>query len=139
MAGVYLARTADISGTVFLGDGTVVGEQSRICSSVIGRNCVIGRDVVLSHCCLWDNVKVGDGARLQGTIACDGAAVGRDVAVPQGCVLGFQVSQVKPGQVKSSQVKSRVSAGGAGAGCGGGSVFEVLEEPEAHGGCRKRG
>jgi translation initiation factor eIF-2B subunit epsilon len=41
-----------------LGRDTSVGEGATISSSVLGRECRIGRDVTLENCYLWGSVTV---------------------------------------------------------------------------------
>lgn len=50
---------------VCIGAGTELGEQCSIDASVIGRNCVIGRNVELTGCYVFDNVVIQDGAKLR--------------------------------------------------------------------------
>lgn len=49
----------------YLWDGVVIGEGSRIESSIVGKGVQIGKDVIVGKgCLLGEGVKIGDGARL---------------------------------------------------------------------------
>ena len=51
--GVSLARSALVKRDSVLGRGASVGEGTIISSSVLGRDCTIGLNVMLENCYLW--------------------------------------------------------------------------------------
>lgn len=52
---------SNISTDSLIGDSTRVGERSTIKRSVIGRHCIIGKNVKLVGCILMEHCIVGDG------------------------------------------------------------------------------
>lgn len=52
---------AQVSTDSLVGFSTKVGERTNIKKSVVGRHCVIGRNVRISGCVIMDFVVVGDG------------------------------------------------------------------------------
>ncbi|KAF7724274.1 hypothetical protein EC973_001175 [Apophysomyces ossiformis] len=65
---VVLSRSCIIDDNVQIGAGTVIGENTRISNSVIGRNCRIGANVVLDGVYLWDDVVIHDNCRASRSI-----------------------------------------------------------------------
>ncbi len=68
---------------------TKVGERSQIKKSIIGRHCVIGKNVRLTGCIVWDFVNIADGAKLENVILCNQVRIGskaqmKDCEVGQG-------------------------------------------------------
>ncbi len=63
----------------------------QVTSSVIGRNCHIGKEVHIKGCYIQDSVRVGDGARLTSAMVCEGAVIMHDAVLHPGCIVSFQV------------------------------------------------
>jgi NDP-sugar pyrophosphorylase family protein len=65
-----------------------IGEAARIVSSTVGRDCIIGRDVLIENSVIWPGVTVGDSARLMGCIVGNDCEIGHHAVISQGVVLG---------------------------------------------------
>lgn len=52
---------AQVSTDSIVGFSTKVGERTNVKKSVVGRHCVIGRNVRINGCVIMDFVVVGDG------------------------------------------------------------------------------
>ena len=55
-----------------------IGEQVTMKSSVIGRNCIIGRRSRLNNCVLMDRVTIGENCVLQNSVLAEGVVVGEN-------------------------------------------------------------
>ena len=62
---VYIARTASVAPTAYIGDYTIIDEHAEIrhgayirCSAVIGKHAVVGNSCELKNCILFDEVQV---------------------------------------------------------------------------------
>lgn len=64
----------------------------QISCSVVGRNCTIGKEVVLRGCYIHDNVTIWDQAQLTSSIVFEGAVIMSGAVVNSGCTLSFRVS-----------------------------------------------
>jgi len=47
-----------------IGPRTSVDAESKIINSVLGKDCKIGRGVVIENSIIWDNVEVKDNCRI---------------------------------------------------------------------------
>ena len=88
---VVLSRSCSIGTCVVLGSGTVVGENSSIRNSVIGRNCRIGDNVKIEGSYIWDNCVIESNCSLERSILAYGVILKSHVQVSKGCVLDQQV------------------------------------------------
>lgn len=89
---------AQISADSLVGASTRVGERTSVKKSIIGRHCVIGKNVKLVGCVVMDFVKVGDGAKLENSIVCQRATIGDRVDL-RDCEVGGQYEVVADGQL----------------------------------------
>ncbi len=86
--------TADLGGSVFIGENSVVRPGVYINNSVIGNNCVIETGAKISDSVLWDGVLIGKEAVLQENIVgknskvMDYAFLGEGVVVSDKCHIG---------------------------------------------------
>lgn len=85
-------RSCIIEDNVQFGSGTVVGENSRVANSVIGKNCKIGSNVNIDGAYLWDNVVIEDGAEVKRSILANDAVILEDTTLLDGCIVSFGVS-----------------------------------------------
>ncbi|XP_047944614.1 translation initiation factor eIF-2B subunit epsilon-like [Salvia hispanica] len=74
-----------------IGSGTTIGKHSEVSNSVIGEDCVIGSNVSIDGCYIWNKVKIEDGCRLKHAIVCDGVTMKSGVVLEAGTVLSFNV------------------------------------------------
>jgi UDP-3-O-[3-hydroxymyristoyl] glucosamine N-acyltransferase len=52
---------AQVSADTLLAPSTRVGERTSIKKCIIGRHCVLGKNVKLTNCVVWDYVVIADG------------------------------------------------------------------------------
>ena len=88
---VSLAYDCVLEEDVVLGSGTSVGALTHITRSSIGKNCNIGKGVVIDGCYIWDNVRIGDNCKLSKCILADNVELKSDVTIEAGCILSFNV------------------------------------------------
>lgn len=88
---VLLARNASIGPCTVIGSGTTVGINARITNSVIGRNCQIGSDCVISNAYLWDEVIVEAGCQVESCIISDRSRIKSNSTIPSGCLITSEV------------------------------------------------
>lgn len=60
-------------------------------NSVIGEGCIIGSNVSIDGCYIWDKVTIEDGCRLKHAIVCDGVIMMSGAVLEAGVVLSFKV------------------------------------------------
>ena len=90
-AGVSASRSVEVGNDCQIGEGTTIGDNSKIHASFVGKGCRIGRNVELNCCHLLDGVNVADGARIHFSMLSDGVAVQEGAVVSEGCLLGSGV------------------------------------------------
>ncbi|KAJ2922020.1 hypothetical protein H1R20_g15079, partial [Candolleomyces eurysporus] len=86
-------QKAQISTDTIVGDSTQISERTIIKRSVIGRHCIIGKNVKISGCILFDHCVVEDGAKLDGCILGKNTKVGSKSELTR-CIScgGFEVN-----------------------------------------------
>ena len=90
-AKVSLGKGTTLHEDVVVGPGTVVGTDTHITRSSIGRNCKIGNGVKIEGSFIWDDVVIESGSVVQQSILCDGAHVKANVSLLPGCILSYGV------------------------------------------------
>ncbi|KAL8171847.1 hypothetical protein V2J09_023651 [Rumex salicifolius] len=90
-SGITQSRTAAVGPFTVIGNGTIIGDNSRISNSVIGEGCKIGADVSIEGSYIWNNVTIEDGCNLRHAIVCDGVIMKSGSALEPGVVLSFKV------------------------------------------------
>ena len=63
----------------------------QISCSVVGRNCKIGKEVVLRGCYIHDNVTIWDQAELTAALVFDHAVIMSGAILNPGCTISFKV------------------------------------------------
>jgi len=58
--GITRHLKAKIGNNCVIGQRTSVDSESKIINSVLGKDCKIGKGVVIENCIIWDNVEVKD-------------------------------------------------------------------------------
>ena len=80
---------ATVEGPAFLDEGAVVKAGARIGAySVIGRQCHVEEDAVVSDTIVWANGRIGREARVEGAVLGRQCHVGRAATIGRGAVLG---------------------------------------------------
>jgi NDP-sugar pyrophosphorylase family protein len=80
-----VAEGARLEAPLFIDEGCVVQTGSRIGPySVLGKNCEIGEDVVLSGAILWSGAHIGREAQVRDAIIGRHANIGRNAAIGRG-------------------------------------------------------
>lgn len=83
-----VSNSANLDGLSMIGDGSFIGDESRLINSVIGNNCKIGRNTIIKDSVVWDGAQVGNGARLDGNIVGKQAKLGDRTCLEPGAVVG---------------------------------------------------
>jgi translation initiation factor eIF-2B subunit epsilon len=89
--GVRIARSAKIGPGVVLGRGSVVEENAELVGSVIGRDCIVGANVIIRDSHVWSKVVVNENAEIISAIVCDEAVVKKGARISRGCILSYGV------------------------------------------------
>ncbi|KAK9292183.1 hypothetical protein L1049_020143 [Liquidambar formosana] len=85
------SRSAQIGPFTVIGNGTNIGNDTKISNSVIGEGCTIGSNVSIEGSYVWNNVTVEDGCKLRHAIVCDGVIMKSGAILNPGVVLSFNV------------------------------------------------
>ncbi|XP_057961800.1 uncharacterized protein LOC131153477 [Malania oleifera] len=85
------SQSAHIGPFTVIGNGTTIGNDTRISSSVVGGGCTIGSNVSIEGSYIWNNVTIEDGCKLRHAIVCDGVIVKKGAVLEPGVILSFKV------------------------------------------------
>ncbi|RZC44236.1 hypothetical protein C5167_037187 [Papaver somniferum] len=88
---VQISSSAHVGPDTYVGNGTSIGDFSKVSNSVIGKGCCIGSNVKIENSYIWDNVTVQNGCQLNNAFVCDGVVIKSGVALEPGVVLSFKV------------------------------------------------
>ncbi|KAM7273523.1 hypothetical protein ACFE04_028187 [Oxalis oulophora] len=88
---VAVSQSAEIGPFTVIGNGTKIGNNSRVINSVIGEGCTIGSNVSIEGSYIWNNVTIEDGCELKHAIVCDGVIIKTGAVLEPGAVLSFKV------------------------------------------------
>ena len=86
--GLQLAPTA-LGNATLVGAGSVLGTDTWISRTTVGRGCRIGSRVVIEGSYVWDNVVIEDGVTIDRAIICTGVHIAANTHIPRGVVLSF--------------------------------------------------
>ncbi|KAI8372229.1 hypothetical protein EDC96DRAFT_500354 [Choanephora cucurbitarum] len=89
---VVLSRSCIIDENVQIGQGTTIGENTRIANSIIGKNCKIGDNVVLEGAFLWDNVTINNNCKIEKSILANNVNILENSTIAQGCLVSVGVT-----------------------------------------------
>ncbi|XP_026396426.1 translation initiation factor eIF-2B subunit epsilon-like [Papaver somniferum] len=90
-SGVQISSFAHVGPDTYVGNGTSIGDFSKISNSVIGKGCCIGSHVKIENSYIWDNVTVQNSCQLNNAFVSDGVVIKSGVALEPGVVLSFKV------------------------------------------------
>ncbi|KAG9144862.1 hypothetical protein Leryth_018985 [Lithospermum erythrorhizon] len=85
------SRSAQVGPFTVIGNGTTIGDNSKISNSVVGENCAIGSNVSIDGCYIWHNATIEDGCQLKHSIICDGVVLKSGSILEPGVVACFKV------------------------------------------------
>ncbi|GMI88829.1 hypothetical protein like AT2G34970 [Hibiscus trionum] len=88
---VTLSRSAQVGSFTVIGQGTTIGNNTKISHSVIGEGCSIGSNVTIEGSYIWNDVTIEDGCKLSHAIVCDGVTMKLGAVLEPGVVLSFKV------------------------------------------------
>ncbi|KAI3967405.1 hypothetical protein MKW92_013068 [Papaver armeniacum] len=88
---VQISSSAHVGPDTYVGNGTSIGDYSKISNSVIGKGCCIGSNVKIQNSYIWDNVTIQNGCQLNNAFVCDGVVIKSGVVLEPGVVLSFKV------------------------------------------------
>ncbi|GAB2269869.1 hypothetical protein Dimus_004788, partial [Dionaea muscipula] len=88
---IGVSRSAEIGPLTVIGNGSKIGDKSKVSNSIIGAGCNIGSNVSIEGSYIWNNVTIGDGCVLRHAIICDGVIVKPGAVLEPGVVLSFKV------------------------------------------------
>ena len=85
------SRSAQIGPFSIIGNGTNIGDNTKISNSVIGERCTIGSNVSIEGSYIWDNVTIEDGCVLKHAIVCNDVIMKSGAVLEPGVILSFKV------------------------------------------------
>ncbi len=86
---VSIDDTAQFTGPVFLGTGTVIGKKAKVEDfSVLGSGCIIQDAASIKRSVLWNNVFTGPGVNLRGAVVGSRVQIHTGSCVYEGAVIG---------------------------------------------------
>lgn len=88
---VQVALNTTVSNNSMLGKYTKVGTNSHIETSTIGEKCVIGKNVKMTNCYLWNNVEIQDGCELSNVIIAEGVVVKKGAKIESGSLISYGI------------------------------------------------
>ncbi|KAI3916714.1 hypothetical protein MKW98_021753 [Papaver atlanticum] len=88
---VQISSSAHVGPDTYVGNGTSIGDFSKISNSVIGKGCCIGSNIKIENSYIWDNVTIQNGCHLNNAFVCDGVVIKSGVVLEPGVVLSFKV------------------------------------------------
>lgn len=89
--GIIQSSSAQIGPFTVIGNGTTIGDNTRISNSVVGDGCKIGSNVSVEGSYIWHNVTIEDGCTLRHAIVCDGVIIKSGAVLEPGAVVSFKV------------------------------------------------
>ncbi len=81
-----LPDSAELTGTVFIGENCIVGKNTVISNSIIGDGCVIGNNCNVSGSVVLKNVKIGSGSKVAESVICCQAKLEKGVCCDEGVI-----------------------------------------------------
>ncbi|KAL4302598.1 hypothetical protein GQ457_10G014180 [Hibiscus cannabinus] len=88
---VTQSRSAQVGSFTVIGQGTKIGNNTKISHSVIGEGCSIGSNVTIEGSYIWNDVTIEDGCKLSHAIVCDGVKMKLGAVLEPGVVLSVKV------------------------------------------------
>ncbi|KAI7864603.1 nucleotide-diphospho-sugar transferase [Spinellus fusiger] len=89
---VSLSRSCIIDEQVQIGSGTVIGKDTRVSGSIIGRNCHIGDNVVLQGAYVWDGCVIENNCKVTDSILAYNVTLLEGTIIEKGSLVSVGVS-----------------------------------------------
>lgn len=86
-----IALTSHIGNDSVLGSGSILGGNTRILASVIGKKCTIGSNVVIEHSYLFNGVTLEDDSVVRYSVIGENCTIKRNSKLSDSCILGKEV------------------------------------------------
>ena len=86
-ATAFSAKGATLEGPLYIGEAVVIGERTKLASSIIGKGTAIGKGVEVSGSLLMENCVLEDDCSVTGSLMGERCKVGRGVSLTD-CVIG---------------------------------------------------
>jgi mannose-1-phosphate guanylyltransferase/phosphomannomutase len=82
----------NLSGTVVIGDRSVIGENARISNSVIGESVNVEAGASIEDSVLWSDTTIRRGATLKADVVASGTVIGEEAEVSENVFIGERCS-----------------------------------------------
>ncbi|HVZ79555.1 MAG TPA: mannose-1-phosphate guanyltransferase [bacterium] len=99
--GCHIDPSAQLSGTVVLGDNCNIGKNARISNSVLGDGCQVEEGVVLTNATVWRNVQIGAEAQARECVISSGTDVHEKASIFEGAIISDNCSIGKEAVIKA--------------------------------------
>ena len=76
------------TGTVLIGSDCTIGEEVMLSNTVIGDHCVIGPGAMLSNCVIWNDVIIGHTAELSYDVVGTKSSIGEKCVIAENAFIG---------------------------------------------------
>jgi mannose-1-phosphate guanylyltransferase/phosphomannomutase len=83
---------ASLSGMVVLGSNTNIQGEAQLTNTIVGRNCLIEKGVVLENAVLWDNVYIKADTKVSGANLCHRVRIGQRSLVERGAIIADETT-----------------------------------------------
>ena len=84
---IQLDRLSDIQQDVFISHKSQILSGVCLRSTVIGQNCIIGKNTRIENSIIWNNVQIGENCTIRNSIICDNVQIRNQVQIEKECVL----------------------------------------------------
>lgn len=102
--GVTLARSCEIGPGSVIGQDTSIGDGSIISNSILGRRCIIGKNVYIDGAFIWDDVVIGNGSKVENCVVANEVVVGDKCTIEPGALISYRV-RLAPGTTVPSDLR----------------------------------
>ena len=88
---------------------STIGTNSHIERSTIGKKCLIGKNVKITNCYIWNKVEIQDGCEISDSIICDNVIIKKNAKISGGSIVSFGVHVKEGVTVPPATMASRYS------------------------------
>ncbi len=97
----HVDPTAQLSGTVVLGDNCNIGKGAKVINSVLGDGCQVEEGAVLTNAILWRNVSIGAEAEVRECVISSGTDVHEKADIFEGAIISDNCTIGKKAIIKA--------------------------------------